>query len=153
LVSFGVITVLFALIFKVLPDVKIAWRDVWVGAAVTSLLFTLGKFLLGWYLGRSSIVSAYGAAGSMVLVLLWVYYSAQILFFGAEVTNAYANHFGKRLEATAYARWIASPQTDKRQVAPKAKPTTSTGPYPTPAPARQAELVSELREEVESLRH
>src|SRR6201999_1411712 len=94
LIAFAVITVLFALIFKVLPDVKIAWRDVWVGALVTSVLFAAGKFLLAWYLGRSTTISAYGAAGSVVLVLLWVYYSAQILFFGAEVTKVYANRFG-----------------------------------------------------------
>jgi membrane protein len=119
LISFAVITVLFAMIFKVLPDVKIAWRDVWVGATVTSLLFTLGKFLLGWYLGRSTTISAYGAAGSVVLVLLWVYYSAQILFFGAEVTKVYANRFGARLEPSAYARW--STHQEDKQAAAKTK--------------------------------
>lgn len=105
-VSFGVITLLFALIYKVLPDVKIAWRDVWIGAAITALLFTLGKFLIGMYLGRSSVVSAYGAAGSAIIVLLWVYYSAQILFFGAELTQVYACRFGKRIEPTHNAHWI-----------------------------------------------
>ena len=109
-VAFGVITVLFAMIFKVLPDVKIAWRDVWIGGAVTSLLFTLGKFLLGWYLGRSTTITAYGAAGSVVLVLLWVYYSAQILFFGAEITKVYANRFGAHLQPASYARWVAPPE-------------------------------------------
>src|SRR6185437_13336798 len=108
-ISFLVILVLFALIFKVLPDVKIAWRDVWVGGVVTSLLFTAGKFLLGWYLGRSTTVSAYGGAGSIVLILLWVYYSAQILFFGAEVTKVYANRFGTRLRPVSYARWVSVP--------------------------------------------
>jgi membrane protein len=92
--SFGVITVLFAMIFKILPNVRIGWGDVWIGAAVTSLLFVLGKFLIGFYLGASSITSAYGAAASVVIVLLWVYYSACILFFGAEFTKIYASKFG-----------------------------------------------------------
>jgi len=93
LISLGAITVLFAMIFKLLPDVKIGWGDVWVGAFVTALLFNLGKFLIGYYLGRSSMVSIYGAAGSFIILLLWVYYSAQILFFGAEFTRL---HTGKR---------------------------------------------------------
>jgi membrane protein len=97
-VSFGVITLLFAMIFKLLPDVKIAWRDVWIGAMLTALLFNLGKFLLGLYLGRSSVTSAYGAAGSLVIVLLWVYYSAQILFFGAKFTQLYASQYSSHLE-------------------------------------------------------
>jgi membrane protein len=154
LVSFGVITLLFALIYKVLPDVKIAWRDVWIGAAVTSLLFTAGKFLLGWYLGRSTTISAYGAAGSIVLVLLWVYYSAQILFFGAEITKVYANRFGAHLKPASYARWVApdcQPAAAQSNIAKsnaaKLKPKTARGP------ARQKELISELKQEVESLRH
>jgi membrane protein len=88
-ISFSVITLLFALIFKLLPDVYVAWRDVWLGAALTSLLFTVGKGVIGLYLGRTTIGSAYGAAGSLVVVLLWVYYSAQILFFGAEFTRVW----------------------------------------------------------------
>jgi membrane protein len=88
--SLGVITLLFAMIFKVLPDVKIAWKDAWVGGFVTALLFNLGKFLIGYYLGRSSMVSIYGAAGSFIILLMWVYYSAQILFFGAEFTRLHA---------------------------------------------------------------
>ena len=96
-VSLAVTALLFALIFKLLPDAKMAWGDVWVGAALTALLFTLGKFLLGFYLGRSGITSTYGAAGSLVALLVWVYYSAQIVFFGAEFTKAYANRFGSRI--------------------------------------------------------
>ena len=99
-VSFGVVTLLFALIFKVVPDVKIAWKDVWIGAALTALLFTLGKFLLGLYLGRSSIGSAYGAAGSLVVLVVWIYYSAQILFFGAEFTQVYAKRYGLQIVPT-----------------------------------------------------
>ena len=97
--SFGVITLLFAMIYKVLPDTKIAWRDVWLGAAVTSLLFTLGKMLIGLYLGRSSLASAYGAAASLVIVLVWVYYSAQILLLGAEFTHIYATKYGSRVRS------------------------------------------------------
>jgi membrane protein len=98
LISFGVITLLFALIYKVLPDVEIAFSDVWVGAAITSLLFTIGKSLIGLYLGRSSVGTAYGAAGSLVVILIWVYYSAQVLFLGAEFTQAYANRYGSRIK-------------------------------------------------------
>ena len=97
-ISFGVITLLLAMIFKVLPDVAIAWRDVWMGAIITALLFNLGKLLVGRYLGGSGVTSAYGAAGSLVIVLLWVYYSAQILFFGAKFTQIYCNRFGSQLK-------------------------------------------------------
>jgi membrane protein len=90
-VSFGIITLLFAVLFKVLPDAKIAWRNVWMGALITALLFNVGKLLFGLYVGRSSFTSAYGADGSLVVVLLWAYYSAQILFFGAQFTRVYSN--------------------------------------------------------------
>lgn len=94
LVSFATVTFLFALLFKFLPDVRIAWHDVWIGAVLTSALFVAGKFGLGIYLGKMAAASAYGAAGSLVIVLLWVYYSAQILFFGAEFTQVYARRHG-----------------------------------------------------------
>src|SRR6202008_2484002 len=90
IVSFGVISVLFALMFKILPDAKVKWRDVWIGAIVTTLLFILGKFLLGIYFAKASPGSAYGAAGSIVLIMLWVSYSCMILFFGAEFTKQFA---------------------------------------------------------------
>lgn len=96
-ISIGVITLLFAMIYKFLPDVKITWGDVWIGAAITALLFTLGKYLIGLYLRNSSFGSTYGAAGSLVIVLAWVYYSAQILFFGAEFTQVYARRYGSRI--------------------------------------------------------
>ncbi len=96
--SFFLITLLFALIYKVLPDVKIAWADVWIGAAITAILFTLGKFLFGLYLGRSSISSAYGAASSLAIILMWVYYSAQVFFIGAEITRVYANRYGSHVK-------------------------------------------------------
>lgn len=95
--SFGLTIFLFAIIYKVLPDVEIQWRDVWIGAGVTTLLFTLGKYLLGFYLSRQSFGSTYGAAGSLLIVLLWVYYSAQILLFGAEFTQVYARRFGSHI--------------------------------------------------------
>lgn len=98
-ISFGVITLLFAMMFKLLPDAKIAWRDVWIGAGLTSLLFTIGKLLIGLYLGKSDVGSAYGAAGSLVILLVWVYYSSQILLFGAEFTSVYANRYGSRIVA------------------------------------------------------
>ena len=94
--SFGLVTVLFALIYKFIPRVHVAWRDVWVGAAVTAALFAIGKFAIGLYLGKSSVGSAFGAAGSLVVVMVWVYYSAQIFLFGAEFTWVYAHEFGSR---------------------------------------------------------
>lgn len=97
IVSFVIITLLFALMYKFIPDAEIRWNDVWIGAAVTALLFTIGKFLIGLYLGRSAIGTAYGAAGSLVVILVWIYYSAQILFFGAELTQVYTNKYGSRI--------------------------------------------------------
>lgn len=95
--GFIVTTMLFGLIFKVLPDVKIKWSDVLTGAALTAILFSIGRFLLGEYLGKSSLSSTYGAAGSIVVILVWVYYTAQILFFGAEFTQVYAQKYGSRI--------------------------------------------------------
>lgn len=96
MVSFLVVTALFAIIYKWLPDASIAWRDVGIGALVTASLFTLGKFLIGFYIGNSAIASSFGAAGSLVVILLWVYYSSQIFFFGAEFTRVYAERRGSR---------------------------------------------------------
>jgi membrane protein len=97
-ISLAIITVLFGLIFKVVPDVKVAWRQIWLGAFITALLFTIGKQLLGLYLGKSSMASSYGAAGSLVVLVVWVYYSAQILFLGAEFSQVYARSFGVRIQ-------------------------------------------------------
>jgi membrane protein len=94
--SYALVTALFAIIYKVMPSISIAWRDVIVGSLITAALFTIGKFLLGFYLGRSAIASSYGAAGSFILVLIWVYYSAQIFFLGAEFTKFYAYRYGSR---------------------------------------------------------
>jgi membrane protein len=98
-----VIVLLFAMIFRYLPDAKIAWRDVWVGATLTAILFALGKFVLGLYLGSGAAGSAYGAASSLITLLLWIYYAAQILLFGAEFTQVYANTYGTRVEPMEHA--------------------------------------------------
>jgi membrane protein len=102
-ISFGLISLLFALMFKYVPDAKVGWRDVWVGAMFTAFLFTAGKFGLGMYLGKSSIVSTYSAAAGLLIVLLWVYYTAQIVFFGAELTQAYAAVKGRDVQPSAHA--------------------------------------------------
>jgi membrane protein len=94
--SLTVFTVLFALVYRALPDTRIPWMDLWLGAAITAVLFTIGKSLIGLYLGTTGITSAYGAAGSFVLILLWVYYSATIFLFGAEITRSYSEHVGSR---------------------------------------------------------
>jgi membrane protein len=94
ILQFGVTLVLFAMMFKVIPDVEIPWRDVWMGASVSALFLGFGKIAIGLYLGHSSLTSAYGAAASLVVLLVWVYYSAQILLFGAELTHAYAMRYG-----------------------------------------------------------
>ena len=106
--SFCAIALLFALIYKYLPDAKISWKDVVVGSVVTALLFTVGKFLIGLYLGRGSLGSAYGAAGSLVVFLAWVFYSAQILLFGAELTQVYARKYGKKIRPNSHAEFTNS---------------------------------------------
>jgi len=100
LVSVAVITVLFAIIYKFMPRIQIHWRDVWIGALVTSLLFSFGKFLIGLYIGKSGVESSYGAAGALVVLLVWVYYSAQIFLLGAEFTKVYAERHGSRKKLT-----------------------------------------------------
>lgn len=120
LVSFALVTVLFAAIFKFLPDIRIAWRDVWLGAILTSVLFVLGKFALGLYIGKAAASSTYGAAGSLVVLLLWVYWSAQILFLGAEFTQVYARSLGslKGDTSKAEARATAERVEDRPKPAP-----------------------------------
>jgi len=124
--SFGIITVLFACIFKFMPDVRIPWKTVWVGAAFTSLLFAIGKFGLGMYLGKNTASNAFGPAKSLVILLLWVYYSAQIMFFGAELTQAYAKLSGVKVEPKEHAK-IDEENTNKE--------TSPTKPDSTPSPA------------------
>lgn len=103
LLSFGILTLLFALMFKYLPDVEIPWGKVWIGAGLTAFLFLIGQFAIGLYLGTTDVGSAFGAAGSLVILLIWVYYSTQILFFGAEFTQVYTHKFGEGAQVTAEA--------------------------------------------------
>jgi membrane protein len=105
-ITFGVITFLFAVIFKVLPDARVKWKDVWAGALSTAVLFMLGKFGISFYLAKSTVASTYGAAGSMVLILLWVYYSSAILYFGAGFTRIYACYKGRDIYPNDYAVYI-----------------------------------------------
>jgi membrane protein len=102
-IGIGITTVLFALIYKIVPDAQIQWRDVWVGAFATALSFSIGRVALSWYVGRSATVSPFGAAGSLVALIVWVYYSAQILFFGAEFTQVFATRYGSRILPSANA--------------------------------------------------
>lgn len=121
-VSFGFVTILFAMIYKFLPDVRIQWKDVWIGAALTSFLFTVGKFLIGLYLGTSGVTSSFGAAGSLITVLLWVYYSALIFFLGAEFTQIYASRYGSGVVPAENAVPIASiPESERRESPPPEK--------------------------------
>jgi membrane protein len=113
LITFVIITFLFGVIFKVLPDAKIKWRDVLTGAIATALLFMLGKFLISFYLGTRNIGNTYGAAGSIIIMLLWVYYSAIILYFGAAFTKNYAQFKGRRIYPNDYAVWTEHIQTEK----------------------------------------
>jgi membrane protein len=120
IVSFAFVTALFAMIYKFLPDARIHWRDVWIGAALTSLLFTVGKFLIGLYLGSSGVTSAYGAASSLVTILLWVYYSSLIFFFGAEFTQVYASQYGSGVVPAENAQSIsAADETQTRESPPQ----------------------------------
>jgi membrane protein len=132
-ISLVVIAGLFAATFKTVPSAHIAWRDVWIGAAVTALLFTLGKFAIGLYLGRSSVSSTYGAAGSLVALIVWVYYSAIILFFGAAFTRVYAERFGSHIEPSENA--VAADDADAKKQRDAGKP----------APARNAPARIERR--------
>ncbi|WP_187264043.1 YihY/virulence factor BrkB family protein [Pontibacter beigongshangensis] len=102
-ISISIVTILFALIFKFLPDAVIRWRDVWVGALITALLFVLGKYLISWFIGTSDPGSAYGAAGSIIVILVWIYYTSAIVLFGAEFTQQYATVFGHNIMPKAHA--------------------------------------------------
>lgn len=126
ILSFAVVTVLFALIFKFLPDAVIAWRDVWFGALVTAGLFTLGKYLIGLYLGKAAPGSAFGAAGSVVAFVVWVYYSGLIVFFGAELTQVTAKLAGRQIVPTDNAE-PAEPVPEKAMTKPKPAPRAKAG--------------------------
>ena len=129
-ISFALVTVMFAMIYKVMPRVRIRWHDVWIGAAVTALLFTLGKSLIGLYIGKSGVASAFGAVASPVLLLLWVYYSAQIFLLGAEFTWVYARRFGSQKDKPADA---AAARATPAPPSPRSRPSTRSPPT---SPAR-----------------
>lgn len=134
-ISFAIAVVLFAAIFRILPDLKIAWHDVWFGALFTAVLFVLGKWGLGLYLGKAAVGSAYGAAGSLVILLVWVYWSAQILFFGAEFTQVYARTFGSLRGDTS--KQEARAQADRPEDRPRvAEPVRTPMPMPVPMYAK-----------------
>ena len=134
--SFVVAVVLFAAIFRILPDLRIAWKDVWLGAVITAILFVLGKWGLGVYLGKAAPGSAYGAAGSLVILLIWVYWSAQILFLGAEFTQVYARTFGSLKGDTS--KRDARSQAKRPEDRPKtAEPVIRPTPLPAPMYAKQ----------------
>ncbi len=109
---FILISLLFGIIFKVLPDARIKWKDVMVGAVTTAILFMVGKFCIGFYLGHSNLGNVYGTAGSIIVIMLWVYYSAVILYFGAEFTKVYAKHYGGEIVPNDYAVWIKTKEVE-----------------------------------------
>jgi membrane protein len=129
LISFGVVTVLFAMIYKILPNLTIEWDDVWIGAIATAFLFTLGKLLIGLYLGKSAVASSYGAAGAVVILLIWMYYSAQTFLLGAEFTYLCAHHYGSRISKDEVPasrlpqEQLAGKETKGRREAPVKRPT------------------------------
>jgi membrane protein len=140
LVSLVLLTIAFAMIFKLLPDAQLVWRDVFLGAFVTAVLFSLGRFLISLYLSRGGTTSTYGAAGSLVLILLFVYYSMQIILFGAEFTQVYANRFGSKLIPDDDALTVVR-QEPVTMTSPASPPPVITPPPApsTPAPAHQVE--------------
>ncbi|MEO6871791.1 MAG: YihY/virulence factor BrkB family protein [Chthoniobacterales bacterium] len=127
-VTFVVLVLLFGLIFKVLPDVEIGWKDVWIGATVTAALFTIGKYLISLYLGRSSIGSGFGAAGSLILILVWVYYSTSIFLLGAEFTKVYASRFGSGICPSAKAQFTDVQRRAEQGLGPSEAHKTGAAP-------------------------
>ena len=130
-VSIGVIALFFALLFKLLPDAKVAWKDVWIGALFTSVLFHLGKYLIALYIGRASVASTFGAAGSLAVLLVWIYYSSQILLLGAELTRAYANRYGSHVVPDENA--IPAPHAAPERLAVERKIKKGGSPSPSRA--------------------
>jgi len=144
--AFLVITFLFALIFKVLPDVKIQWRHVWVGAIGTAFLFTVGKLVLGWYLGRESTTSAYGTGAAFIIILLYIYYSSVILYFGAEFTQIWARYHGAKIQPSKYAV-LMTDQQRANQGMPTGKQVASVAQgHPTEAANEPVAKTQEMEE-------
>ena len=136
IITFGITALLFAMIFKVLPDARIKWKHVRAGAITTAILFMAGKFLIGYYLGHSKLSSTYGTAGSVIVMLLWVYYSAMILYFGAVFTHVFAVHTGSRIYPNNYAVWVQEIEVESAesiQQQPEEKSVIETNDTPPPA--------------------
>ena len=133
--TFIISTFIFAAIFKVLPDARVKWKHVWTGAVVTAVLFMMGKFFISYYLGHSRMTSVYGAAGSIIVILLWVYYSAMILYFGAAFTHVYAAHTGSRIYPNNYAVWVQQIEVESEksiEQQPEHKTVIETPEKPSP---------------------
>ena len=151
IVAFVLITLMFAAIYKELPDVEISWHDVWVGAAMTSFLFGVGKYALGIYLAKSSVGSAYGAAGSLAVLLLWIYYAAQILFFGAEFTQVYAKKYGSKIVPSDNAEFITGEQRAEQGMAPSGDASMREGASVVVRPQGLNEQKTSLQRDLEFL--
>jgi len=134
-ITFAVITLMFALLYKFLPDVKIGWSDVWVGAAITALLFALGQFALGLYLSFGDVGSSFGATGSLVVVLVWIYYSAQIFLLGAELTQVYTNRYGSHVQPAENAEFVTQEQRAQEGITPEGKTDKPKQPVRKPLKA------------------
>lgn len=146
LISFIVTALLFTLIYKVLPDVTVKWKDVWIGGVVTALLFSLGRFLIGLYLGRGTVGSAYGAAGSLVIILLWIYYSSQILFFGAEFTKVFANTLGSHIKPSPHAEPVSEAARLNQGMEAKSTGSPVKAKEPAKGPAKESGAVTAVVE-------
>jgi uncharacterized BrkB/YihY/UPF0761 family membrane protein len=139
-IGFAITTTIFAMIYKLLPRARVAWHDVWVGAIVTAALFTLGKFLISLYIGRSAVASSFGAAGSLVVVMIWVYYSAQIFLLGAEFTWVYAHEHGSRRGEKRPGAPVDEMERPKEAPVPEAVPVVMPVPAPMPVMRVQEDL-------------
>jgi membrane protein len=134
-ISFAMVTALFALIYRFMPQVHIRWHDVWIGAAVTALLFSIGKFLIGLYIGKSAVTSGFGAAGSLAVMLVWVYYSAQVFLLGAEFTAVYAHAYGSRQGKAPTGQGVPGTPAAQQQGKPRPPEARPAAGHPMPAPA------------------
>lgn len=137
-VFFGIGIILFAALFKILPDAKIAWSDVWVGAVVTAVLFTIGKFGISMYLSKSTLASPYGAAGSLIVLLAFIYYCAQIFFIGAEFTQVYANHYGSKIRPSEHGKAMPNEEPSEKDQPSEPGKDERQGHYPQPHSAGEA---------------
>jgi membrane protein len=153
-ISLALVTLLFALIFKVLPDADISWRDVFAGALATAILFGIGKFLIGFYIGNSAVASTYGAAGSLIVILIWAWFSGLVLYYGAEYTQVYARNFGSKIEPASYAECVdqdrSRPDAEVNGEAAPGVPEEAWSPdvnVDKPSPARKSPIAAQRQAE------